>query len=312
MTQSAGAKPRVFGSAEAGNSGDFEPQDWALFLGISLIWGASFLLIAYALEGLTPSMITFGRVGLGALTLGAVRLARSGPRERIDSADRPRLFLLSVVWVAIPFTLFPLAQEHINSALTGLLNGGVPIFAAIISTVVLSKAPRGAQLAGIIVGFVGIVFISLPSLGEGSSETRGVLLVVLATLCYGIAVNIAPPLQAKYGAITLMSGVLGLATIWVTPMMLADVGDNDWSLRPLVSVVVLGAVGTGLAYWIMATLVGRVGPIRASFITYVIPVVSLLLGVIFRDDSVAALALVGAALVIAGAVLAARRDSAAD
>ena len=299
--------PRLFSSAEADNVGHFTTRDWALFSGISLIWGASFLFIAYALEGLTPGMVTLGRVGLGALVLGLMRVAGvRGPG--IDPSDRGRVLLLSVIWVAIPFTLFPLAQQHINSAVTGLLNGAMPIFAAVVSTVFVKTAPRPLQLVGISVGFAGIVAISLGSSGGGSSEVRGVLLVLLATVCYGFAVNIAAPLQQRYGAVTLMSSVLTLATLFVLPYGLWDFGDNEWRLGPVASVVFLGAIGTGLAYWIMSSLVGRVGAIRASFITYLIPPVSLVLGVVFRDDDVTALALVGAGLTIGGALMASRRS----
>lgn len=295
------------------NSGEFTTSDWGLFAGISLIWGASFVLIAYSLEGLTPAMVTLLRVGLGAATLWTLRLggalASRQPVDRIARSDLGRVVVLSIMWVAIPFTLFPLAQEHINSALTGLLNGAMPIFAAAISIVIHRRAPKGAQRLGLVVGFAGILLISLPSIGEGSSQARGVALVVAATFCYGIAVNIAPALQQRYGAATLMSSVLGLATIWVIPPALFDIGQNNWRLVPTLSVAVLGIVGTGCAYWIMATLVGRVGPIRASFITYLIPVVSLALGIIIRGDSIAALAIIGAACVITGALLASRRES---
>lgn len=295
-------------NASAQNTGTFSTSDWVLFVSISVIWGASFLLIAFALEGLTPAMITLGRVGLGAATLWALRLARSDGRERIAASDRPRLVVLSVLWVAVPFSLFPLAQEYINSALTGLLNGSVPVWAALISTMIIGRAPKGAQLLGLILGFIGTVLISAPALADGSSQARGVLLVLGATVCYGISLNIAPPLQKRYGAVTLMSGVLGLATLWVLPLALLDFGDNDWQLGAVASVVALGVVGTGAAYWIMATLVGRVGPIRASMITYLIPVVSLVLGVAIRDDSVSVLAIIGAALVIAGALNASRSE----
>lgn len=299
---------RLFAAVDVDNSGQFDPRDWALFMGISIIWGASFLLIAFALEGLLPGMITLGRVSLGAITLWTLRVITAGGR-RIEPEDRPRLVLLSVLWVGIPFTLFPLAQEHINSAVTGLLNGAMPVFAAVVSTVLLKAAPRGVQLLGIIVGFLGIVLISVGSAGEGSSELRGVLFVLAATVCYGFAVNLAGPLQRRYGAVVTMSGVLGLATLWVLPYGLWNLGDNEWRAGPIAAVVSLGALGTGFAYWIMATLVGRVGAIRASFITYLIPVVSLVLGVVFRDDEVTALALFGAALTIGGALLASRRQS---
>jgi drug/metabolite transporter (DMT)-like permease len=295
-------------STTAENDGEFTIGDWTLFSGISLIWGSSFLLIAEALEGLAPGMVTLGRVGLGAVTLWTVRALRPN-QPRIDRADYGRLVLLSLLWVGIPFTLFPLAQEHINSAVTGLLNGATPVFAGLVSAILLKVVPKGVQLLGIVVGFVGIVLISVGSAGGGSSEIQGVLMVLAATVCYGFAINLAAPLQRTYGAIVTMSGVLGLATLWVLPLGLWTIGDNDWQVGPVLAVVFLGAVGTGLAYWIMAALVGRVGPIRASFITYLIPVVSLVFGVTLRDDAVRAIALVGAALTIGGALLASRRNS---
>ena len=115
------------------------------------------------------------------------------PRQRtkIEPADRLRLVTLSITWVAVPFTLFPIAEQHITSAVTGLLNGGTPIFAAIFAMVLLRQPTRGAQLLGIAVGFVGVVLVSLPSIGDGSSEAFGVALVVLATVCYGFSITIA-------------------------------------------------------------------------------------------------------------------------
>ncbi len=298
---------RVFTRTTAENTQEFSPTDWGLFVGVSVIWGASFLLIAFALEGLTPAMVTFGRVSLGAMTLWGLRLARPGSAQRVRPEDRLRVLLLSVLWVGLPFSLFPLAQERINSALTGLLNGATPIFVAIVAVVLFRQRPRGPQLLGLGVGFLGAALISAPALTEGSSEAFGVVLVLVATVCYGFAINLSAPLQQRYGAVSLMSSVLGLATVWVTPPALLSLGDNQWNAGPVVAVVALGAVGTGVAYWTMATLVGRVGAVRASFITYLIPVVSLLLGVTIRGDQVAAVSVVGAGLIIGGALLASRR-----
>lgn len=295
----------LFRGVQAANDEAFATVDWVLFVGISLIWGSSFLLIAEALEGLTPATVTLGRVGVGAIVLWGIRAVRSNT-VRIEREDYGPVVLLSLLWVAIPFTLFPLAQEHINSAVTGLLNGATPVFAGIVSAWLVKEAPRGMQLVGIAVGFIGIVLISLGSAGGGSNEVRGVLMVLAATVCYGFAVNMAAPLQARYGPITIMSAVLGLATLWVLPLGLWSIGDNDWSVGPIAAVLFLGAVGTGLAYWIMATLVGRVGGVRASFITYLIPVVSLALGVAIRNDAVTALAIIGAVITIGGAFMASR------
>lgn len=283
----------------------FDTTDWALFLAISAIWGASFLLIDIGLDSLEPGVITLIRVGLGALVLNAI----PRPRQRIEAGDRWRLVALSVIWVALPFTLFPLAEQHINSATTGLLNGATPIFTASIAAIVYQHRPSRLLLAGLAVGMLGVTLISLPSLGEGSSEAFGVALVLIADFCYGLSQNLSAPIIRRYGSVATMSRVLALALVWVVPFGLVGLADSRIEAAPVAAVSTLGVVGTGIAYLIMATLVGRVGAPRASFITYLIPVVSLLLGVVVRDDDVPGLALVGVVLVIAGAVLAGRSRS---
>ena len=289
--------PRATGHA-------FAPVDWALFAGIAGIWGASFLFIAIGLEAFSPGVVTLLRVGLGALTLNLL----PGPRIRVDPADRLRVVALSVLWVGIPFTLFPIAEQHITSAVTGLLNGAMPLFTALFAALFFGTRTSGVQLAGVGVGFLGVVAISIPSAGEGSSEAWGVALVVLATVCYGLAINIAAPLQARYGSRPLMARMLLLATLWTLPYGLVGIPSSSLALAPVAAVAVLGLVGTGVAFLIMGTLVGRVGSTRASFITYLIPVVALVLGVVVQDEEVAPLALLGVVLVIGGALLASRAE----
>ncbi|MBG7604586.1 MAG: EamA family transporter [Actinobacteria bacterium] len=303
MTAASTPERKLFTATTAANDDQFTSRDWALFLAVSGIWGSSFLFIAIGLDALPPGLITLMRVSLGAIALAVL------PRERVSIADndRFRLVVLSFLWVAIPFTLFPIAEQHINSAVTGLLNGGTPIFAALVATVLLHQPPRGAQLIGLAVGFAGVVMISLPSLGDGTSEAIGVALVIAATVCYGFAINLAGPMQQRYGSVNLTAKMLALATIWTAPYGLWDIGDAEWEIGPVLAVVFLGVVGTGIAFAFMGSLVGRVGSTRASFITYLIPVVALVLGVTFRGDDVAPLALIGVALVIGGAFLASRR-----
>ena len=245
--------------------------------------------------------MTFGRVGLGAVALLAVAQLRNitGPKWP-ELKDRLPVIALSALWVGIPFTLFPLAQQSINSALTGLLNGATPIYVAIAGMIMARVTPKGFQLAGTTIGFVGVVLISAPSLTTGGSQVKGVVMVLAATACYGISINAASPLQRKYGSVSLMRWMLMLATIWTLPFGLADVAGSSLDWHTGAALLGLGVVGTGFAYLMMATLVGRVGPNRASLITYLIPVVALALGVSLRGDSVAPLAVVGVALVVCG------------
>lgn len=282
----------------------FESLDWWLFAAVGLIWGSSFLLIKIGLESFHPGFITLLRVGLGAGALMALPAAR----RKINVEDRGKLLFLSILWVGIPFTLFPLAEEHINSAVTGLLNGATPLFAGLFGALFFGRTPRGPQRLGIAVGFAGIVLVSVGTSAEGGTAIVGVLMVLVATLCYGLATNIAGSIQQKYGSVVVMARMLALGTLWTTPFGLYGLTRSEFAWGPAAAIMVLGVVGTGLAFAFMASLVGRVGGPRASFVTYLIPVVSLVLGAVFQNDKVALIALGGVVLVIGGAVLASRRE----
>ena len=301
-------RSRLFTTAESTNPGAFTAGDWGLFCSVSLIWGASFLLIDIALDAFRPGLVTLLRVGTGAATLWLVPAAR----QPLAPEDRLRVVVLSFVWVAVPFTIFPIAQQWVNSALTGMLNGAMPIFAAVLATALLRRMPRPARLAGLLTGSVGVVAIAWSSAAPGASSALGVALILCATLCYGVAVNLAVPLQQRYGAVPVMARIVALGTLWTAPYGVIGLAGSSFSWQAVVAVLAIGILGTGAAYWIMGTLIGRVGSLRASFITYLIPVVALVLGVLIRGDRVAALAIAGVVLATAGALLAARRERSRD
>ena len=282
----------------------FASTEWLLFAAIGLIWGSSFLLIKIGLEAFHPGFITWARVGLGALALAAMPASR----RPIEMEDRRRIIQLGVLWVAIPFTLFPLAQEHINSAVTGLLNGATPLFAGLIGALWFNRAPRGPQRWGIATGFVGIALISVGSSAEGGTAFVGVLLVLVATVCYGFATNMAGSIQQRYGSVPVMARMLAVGSILTAPFGIYGLTRSEFALGSAVAVTILGVVGAGVAFALMATLVGRVGGPRATFITYLIPVVSLVLGAVFLAETVTVAALVGVVLILAGAGMASRRE----
>ncbi|MDQ3209962.1 MAG: DMT family transporter [Actinomycetota bacterium] len=294
----------VLSTSVGTHRGSFTPLDWGLFASIGVIWGSSFLLIAIGLEAFEPGLITWLRVALGAATL----LLLPAARARVDREDRARLIALSFLWVAVPFTLFPLAQQWISSGLTGLLNGALPIFATAIGALMLRRLPGRAQAVGLVVGFAGVTAIAFPSLARGSDEALGVVLVLAAVSCYGVAINIAAPLTQRYGALPVMARMLSLATVWTAPFGLVGLAGSTFSWGSFAAIIALGALGTGIAFALMGRLVSRVGSSRASFATYLIPVVALVLGAVFLDETVRALSMVGIGLVIAGALLASRKE----
>ncbi len=291
-------------TAEGTHRTAFGPVEWALFLSVSGIWGASFLFIAIGLETLHPGVVTMGRVALGAVTLALV----PGTRAHIDRADMPRIALLGVTWLALPLTLFPIAQQWIDSSVAGMLNALMPILTAVIASILLRRLPAGAQMVGLSVGLIGVILISVPTLGQGDTQILGVALVAVATLCYAISGNISAPLAQKYGSLPVLARVQVIAALLTVPYGLIGLPHSAWAWRPVIAVAVLGVAGTGLAYVAFGTLIGRAGATRASVVTYVIPVVAVVLGVVVRHEEVAPLALVGAALVITGALLTSRRE----
>jgi len=172
----------------------------------------------------------------------------------------------------------------------------------------LRRLPGRSQTLGLAIGFAGIAAIALPTLTEGSSEATGVLLALLATICYGVAINIAAPLTQRYGSLPVMARMLALASVLTAPLGLLAIRGSALGGASLAAVSTLGVLGTGLAFVLMGRLVAHVGSARASFATYQIPVVAMVLGVVFRDDRVHALSVAGIGLVIVGALLASRKE----
>ena len=215
--------------------------------------------------------------------------ARRGSTARTSGP----LLLLAITWVAIPFTLFPLAQGSVNSAIAGMLNGAAPIFTAVVATILFRKAPGPRQLIGIPLGFLGVAAIALSAAGQGSSEALGVALILIATVCYGIAFNIAAPLQQKYGSLPVMARILAIGAVLTAPIGLSSIPGSRFAWSSLLAVAAVGVLGTGIAFVLMGRLVGRVGATRASIVGYLIPVVALVLGVLFRNDVVGPIAIEG-------------------
>lgn len=293
-TTSSGTNREAFGGTE-----------WSLLAAIALIWGSSFLFMAVGLEAFAPGVVTLARVGLGAATLALVPRAR----RSVDRADLPRIAVLGIIWIAIPLSIFPIAQQWIDSSVAGMLNGAVPITSAVWATIILRAAPGWRQIVGIAVGFFGILAISLPEVVDSSATAVGTLLVIVAIVLYGLATNVAVPLQQRYGALPVLFRAQLVALVLVIPFGLFQLSDSTWSWKAAAAMVPLGVLGTAVAFVLMATLVGRVGGPRGAIAIYFVPIVAIALGVTFLDEELAPLAVVGIVLVLIGAWFASRRET---
>jgi drug/metabolite transporter (DMT)-like permease len=305
-------RQRLLQTGAGTNLEAFGVAEWSLLAAIATIWGSSFVLMEIGLRSFAPGLVSLLRVGLGAAALSLVPRAR---RTRIDRDDWPRVALLGVVWMGIPLLLFPVAQQWIDSSVAGMINGAMPLTVAAWASLLLGRAPGRTQLIGLVIGFVGIVAIALPEVPIGSIAAGGTVaratgagLVLLATVLYGLAANLAVPLQQRYGSLPVLLRAQGVALLVIAPFGLAALPRSSFGLGPALAMVPLGVLGTGLAFALMATLVGRVGGPRGSIAIYVVPVVAMVLGVVALGDRIHPLAIAGTGLVLVGAWVTSRRE----
>jgi drug/metabolite transporter (DMT)-like permease len=271
--------------------------DWLLVAVPGIIWGASFLFIAEGLRSVGPKGVTFARILVGFLTLALVPAAR----RPMIKADRGGTALLGLIWMAFPLSMFPFAEERVSSALTGMLNAAVPLFAVIVAAVLARRLPSRGVAGGLAVGMTGAVLMAWPTLHEGRSSVVGVLLILAALISYGFAINLARPLQQRNGALPVVWRAQAVALALTAPLGFSDLLHVRWAAGPMLALLALGVLGTGVAFVIITIAAGRVGSARASAAAFGIPPVALVLGVLVRHEHVAVLSMLGATVCVAGA-----------
>lgn len=292
-------RPRLLATAEGTQAHGYDTADALAGAGVALLWGSANFLIAEALDDFRPGLVTLLRVAIGFATLALVPASR----HPVAREDWPRVALLGVTWIAVPFTLFPLAEQHIDSSLAGMLIGALPLFTAALAAALLRRLPPRRQVAGLLVGLGGVVVIAVPSLGRSGSTALGTVEVLVAVACYSVAVNLSVPLQQRYGPVPVLARAQRVATVLVVPLGLAHVPGSTVSAKAVASVVVLGVGASAVAFVLFGRVATRVGPTRAAIINYFVPVVAVFLGGVVRGETVERSALVGTALVVLGAWL---------
>ncbi|NQV06282.1 DMT family transporter [bacterium] len=282
----------------------FARTDWVLLFSISGIYGSAFLWIAIALRSLEPGVIAVGRLTLAVAALAVVPAAR----RRIERSDWALVAAAGMIGQGAPAFLIAAAEQHISSALTGMLVSGVPIMAVAINVLVTRRRPGRIQLMGLGVGFIGILMLSLPDLTGSGGSALGVSMVLLATVGYAVAGNLYPRVSQTYGPLAVTMWGQAAAALMLLPVGFLALGGSSFEWGSVVALLILGVIGTGIARAMMVTLIGRVGPRRGPVISYVIPVVALILGVSVLGESVEAIQVAGVAVALVGGFLVTRAE----
>jgi drug/metabolite transporter (DMT)-like permease len=289
-------------AVEGTSQTDFRPSDWGQLVLSAMIFGSSFLFVALALRSFSPGTVAFGKAVLGAGALAIFPAARCALRR----SDWGRLALASFLGMALPGLLFAVAQERVPSAVAGMLISAVPIFTAVVAAIETRTLPRNTRLAGLLIGFVGIVLLGVPNLSGRGTEAVGVVLILIGVLSYSVASTIYTPLQQTYGSMRVALWLTGAAAVWLAPFGLFGLPNSRFELTSFLALLVVGVVGGGLVWAVYLGLLGRVGAVRASIAGYIVPVVALVLGVVILDERVEIIQIVGVAVALFGGYILSR------
>lgn len=286
-------------------------QAWLSFSLLGLIWGSSFLFIRIGVEQIPPFQLVFIRTAIAAVGLNGVLLLR-GKHLPTDLKSIRDIVVLGIVNTVLPFGLITWGEQSVPSGLASVLQGTAALFTLVVAHFVfVDERITRRKIVGLVLGFLGVVTLSSRSLGEGELDASffGELAIVVASFCYALGgsygrkaiQNRLEPMMAAAGAMTVAAVTTGIlahlspAFNGPAPALLSDLRSDV-----LISTLLLGLVNTFVAYMLYYSILEALGAARTSMVTYIVPVVGLILGAIILNEVVDERLVLGAALIFAG------------
>jgi drug/metabolite transporter (DMT)-like permease len=281
-------------------------KHWLAFILLGVVWSASFLWIKIAVQEVGPFTLVGLRVVIGALTgiLATIILRTPWPRDR---ATWITYIILGLTSVAIPFVLISWGEKTIDSAVASILNASVPLFTIVLAHYTLRDDRMTAwKILGLLVGFGGVVVLLSKDLQPGGHNSiLGQAAVIIASLFYaGSSVFARAKTEHVPG---LVRGAAPLLTASVMMWAIIPLVEKPVHLPTLpitwVALVWLGALGSGLAFFLWYYLLHEIGPTRATLVSYLFPLGGVILGVIFLSEELTWQLFLGALLIVLSIVL---------
>jgi drug/metabolite transporter (DMT)-like permease len=278
------------------------------FVLAGIVWGSSFLFMKVALEGISPGQVAWSRLVLGALTLGLFVALR---RDHLPRSLKVwgHMTVLALSFCVVPFLLFSWAQQHVTSGLASIYNATTPIMTAVMAGLLFRvERLKAVQIGGILAGIMGVVVIIAPWQGLDLNQSLVAQFAILgATACYGFSLAYMRKFVSNTGMTALVFsflniGIAAVIMLVLTPVVaLSPVSLDPWIIG---SVLLLGCLGTGVAYIWNQNTVRAWGPTRASTVTYITPIVGVALGTMILGEQISWNEPVGALVVFLGILLA--------
>ncbi|MFI6434066.1 DMT family transporter [Streptomyces sp. NPDC050759] len=270
---------------------------------LALLWGSGFLWIKLALDhGLSPAQITIARCVLGTAVLFLLARA-AGQRLPRSRSTWGHLVVAALFCNAVPFALFAVGEQSVDSGVAGVLNATTPLWSLLIGVLLgTDRGLRPLRLTGLLLGFAGTVLIFAPWHRSGLL-TWGALALLAAAASYAVAfAYMARKLTSGQAPLAYSAAQLLMATAWTT-LSVPVAGPVDTDLIGLGALTALGVLGTGVTFYLNYRLIADEGPVTAATVGYLLPVVSVTLGAVLLDERVGLRVLIGMAIVLTGVAL---------
>jgi drug/metabolite transporter (DMT)-like permease len=294
-------------------SSSFRPRDTALLIILALVWGNSFLFIKTAVAVFPPLWIVAIRMTLGASLLFVIARAMG---KQAPSGWR-NLFIMGLIGIfgsALPWAGQAWAQRFLDSGLVSVLNAGTPVATMLLAVLMRQERLYANRVAGLMLAVLGTLLVVGVEIHAGRSQWA-LIVALLATFGYAIAgvltrVYVSGRVSNVWAAVM----QLGWGAVLVSPLAWATQGPPPTTVDPiaLAALCALGLLGTGLAFLIYFTLIENVGATNTSMVTYLVPVVGLTSGALFRGERFGANVYLGALAMILGVWLAQRAPRASS
>ena len=297
----------------SGTRGKTSSSSWLpAYLILGFVWGCSFIFIKLGLEFLTPFGVAFVRCALGALTLLLIAKWRGYSLPK-DPMVRFHLWVVAVLLNVIPGIFYAWAETVVTSVLAGIINAVTPLMTLLaIMAVNRQEKPKAFQVIGLFIGFLGVLTVLGAWNGLGDNPLWAIVVLMSAVTCYGISFPYTRRFVMPYGlkSESIVSMQLLLAAVTLLPFFLFNgVERYEYMPGPLLAMLALGVFGSGLAYLWNFKVMELAGSAIASSVTYLTPVVAIIVGIIFLGEKVTWYEPVGGLIVLLGAAIAQERIS---
>lgn len=278
-----------------------------VLVGLGVIWGSAFILMKVLVDEISPGQIVAARLALGAVVVGGVTVLRGRLGALTPAIIAPSALLVTFDNV-IPNTLVAWSETRIDSGMASVLMASMPLFTTVFAITLLGERAVGIRIAGLIVGFVGVMIVSDGDiLSFRSNNGLGMLAPVVASSSHAVAAIYTKRLLARFDALTLTAVKLTAGAAMTAPVVLATQGTGAYStmsLEAILCLLLLGVMATGVAYAAYIWVVGAAGVVQASLVTYIIPVAGVALAWAILGEPISAGTIAGGAVIVSGVAMA--------